>query len=109
MNTIIDTSISVGIATSTRRNMSLSMGKTVRARRRTEPGRDSLARVRREQRRRGWRRDGRRRLAATRYIIKTGIATPLLLREGHALQADHAVRIGHETLTFLASAKGQGW
>ena len=53
--------------------------------------------------------NGRRRLAAARYIIKTGIATPLLLREGHALQADHAVRIGHETLTFLASAKGQGW
>ena len=86
------------------------MGKTVRARRRTEPGRDSLARVRGNSgRRQGWRRDGRRRLAATRYIIKTGIATPLLLREGHALQADHAVRIGHEPLTFLASAKGQGW
>ncbi len=48
MNTIIDTSISVGIATITRRKMSLSMWETVRQERRTAPAGQGPMRVRRK-------------------------------------------------------------
>ncbi|WP_313620661.1 hypothetical protein [Achromobacter sp.] len=49
MNTIIDTNISVGIATITRRKMSLSMWETVRQERRTAPAGSGATRIRRKQ------------------------------------------------------------
>jgi hypothetical protein len=50
MKTIIDTSISVGIATITRRKMSLSMWETVKQERRTVPAGLGATRARRKER-----------------------------------------------------------
>ncbi|WP_162259937.1 hypothetical protein [Achromobacter sp. Root83] len=49
MKTIIDTSISVGIATITRRKMSLSMWETVKQERRTAPAGFGATRARRKE------------------------------------------------------------
>ncbi|WMD23888.1 hypothetical protein RAS12_09935 [Achromobacter seleniivolatilans] len=49
MKTIIDTSISVGIATITRRKISLSMWETVKQKQRTVPGGLGAVRARRKE------------------------------------------------------------